>query len=145
MKSKQTKRSRSLTADLITLVLGIGVLTSGPAVGSCGTESCPLDLSSIKTPNSDLPGALGLHIDFEDIQQDVPRLGSKTVAFQQVRRSDHDELRTSTRTVNLRGSFTVSPVWSLDLTIPFIRRTHSHIAVAGHHDSDVPEDEHVDG
>ncbi len=148
MKSKQTKRKQSLTAHLIPLVLGINVLTTGPALGSCGIESCPLDLSSVKTLKSDLPGALGLHIDFEDIQQDVPRLGSQKVAFQQVRRPDHDELQTSTRTVNLRGSFTVNPVWSLDLTIPFVRRTHSHIAVAGHpghNDDDIPEDDHVDG
>ena len=86
-----------------------------------------------------------MHIDFEDIQQDVPRLGSKAVAFQQVRRPDHDELQTSTRIANMRGSFTVSPVWSLDLTIPFVHRRHSHITVCGHHGDGVPEDEHVDG
>lgn len=143
VKSGQAKRNRSLTAELIVLVVSIGVAMSGPADGSCGIESCPLDLTSVKTLKSDLPGALGLHFDFEDVQQDVPRFGSETVAFQEVRRPDHDELQTSTRTVNLRGSFTVSPVWSLDLTIPIVRRKHSHITASGHHGDD--EDDHVDG
>ena len=122
--------------------LGLGVLAATPADGSCGTESCPLDLASVRTLTSDLPGALSLHVDFEDITQDVPRFGSEEVAFQQVRRPDHAEIKTSTRTVNLRGSFTVSPVWSLDLTVPFVRRKHSHITIAGHHGDDVPDDEH---
>jgi hypothetical protein len=36
-------------------------------------------------------------------------------------------------------------MWSLDLIVPFVRRKHSHITIAGHHGDDVADDEHVDG
>jgi|GEM_PF-712653 len=126
-------RVRSVLFATAALAFGIDLLSVNRAGASCGIESCPLDLSGLKSAKSDLPGALSVSVNFEDIHQDVPRFGRQRVAFQQVSRPDHDEIETTTRTTTLTGSYTLSSAWSVDVTVPVVRRQHSHISLHGHH------------
>lgn len=136
MKRPTAKKYRSALLSPAVLAFAMGLLSSSGAAASCGVESCPLDHSALKSVKSDLPGALSLSVNFEDIHQDVPRFGRQRVAFQQVRRPDHDEIETSTRTTTLRASYTLTSTWSFDVAVPIVRRRHSHISFHGHHGND---------
>jgi hypothetical protein len=74
-----------------------------------------------------------LQFSYEAIDQDEPRQGTSDVAFQRVRRPDHDEIATENRNWNFRAAYTVSPRWDVGITVPIVRRRHSHVGAAGHH------------
>ena len=128
-----------------------GVFALGPsgARASCNTASCPIDLSTVETGGhqAQVEHGLSLHFTYESIEQDQPCYGSNAVQFQHIRRTDHDEIETSNRNVNARALYTLSPQWSFSLTVPVVRRSHSHILGSGHlHDEgDHAEDHDDDG
>ena len=115
-----------------------------PAAASCGTATCPLDLSgheSLQMLHGKTAPGLTLQLAFEDIDQDQPRSGSDKVPFGQVRRPDHDEIETENRNVRLLAEWAVSPRWAVSLALPVLKRSHSHLAQDGHHRDD-EEDDH---
>ncbi|HJP30426.1 MAG TPA: hypothetical protein QGF95_07720 [Candidatus Latescibacteria bacterium] len=124
-------------ANTIAAVLLSACLTLQAADASCGTASCPLDLNSLAQDFGETPGGLRLQLSYEAIDQDQPRQGSRDVAFQQIRRPDHDEIETVNRNWSLRATWSAGRRWDLGVTLPFVHRRHSHVAVAGHaHDEE---------
>jgi hypothetical protein len=96
------------------------------AQASCGTATCPLDLSRSFEKKLQFQFAL------EDIHQDQLRAGRNKVAFGQLNRPDHDELETQNRNLLLRLDYQKTPRWPLSLTWPLVYRQNRHISIAGH-------------
>ena len=112
------------------LFIGLLTLTS-PLEASCGSASCPLDTRSSFAAEK---GAVRLGYQFEFIDQDRPRIGTKKASVGEIS-GHHDEQRTINRAHLLTGSWDITDRWSLDLGLPFISRSHRHIH--NHHDGDV--------
>ncbi len=113
-----------------------------PAGASCGTASCPLDVSRNQNHLLDAkPAALTLQLTFERIDQDQPRFGADKVAFGQIRRPDHDEIKTENNNVRLLAEYALNRRLSFSLTLPLLKRVHSHLANPAHgHDGDHSHD-----
>lgn len=113
------------------------LLSTVPAAASCGTAVCPLDLNSLQDGPQHATGGLRLQLSFEAIDQDQPRLGTRDVDFQQIRRPDHDEIMTRNRNWSLRATFAGDRAWEVGAVVPIVHRQHSHVAGSGHvHDGE---------
>ena len=125
---------------LPTLIAFATIFASHPAAASCGTASCPLDLSaheSLDPLQIDPPPALNLQLAFEHIDQDQPHFGTDKIPFGQIRRPDHDEIETQNRNIRLLATYAANARWSFSLSLPVVKRTHSHLSAPGHiHDDD---------
>lgn len=136
----------SLSISLLVLIFALLVWDLHPAAANCGTASCPLELAgheSLDLLDAAPAPALTLQLTFERIDQDQPRLGSNKVAFGQIRRPDHDEIKTENNNTRLLANYTVSRHWSFSLALPLIKRSHSHIANSEHVHDDEHSHEHV--
>lgn len=93
------------------------------ASASCGVAACPMHLGEIRQSSA---GALELGYEFEYVPQDKPRIGDRPAYVGQVR-GHHDEAYTVSRVHRLRGSAELSRRWGLDVTLPYISRSHGHV------------------
>jgi hypothetical protein len=111
-------------------ILALALLSLPAAAdASCGVDVCTLDLSDLDEPTG---AGWQMQLSFEAIDQDQPRSGTTDVAFQQIRRPDHDEIETRNRNWTLRLGRALGPAWSVGVELPVVHRQHSHVAVAGH-------------
>lgn len=113
----------------------------GKTWASCGAENCPLDLSghaglsrTAATPR------LNLQMGFEAIDQDQLWAGADKVRFGERVQSDHNELETRNQNLRLVANYVLNPRWSFRAGIPFLHRSHSHLAQAGHHEEEEDQD-----
>ena len=97
-------------------------LATGNAVASCGSSSCPIDLHDLQSADA---GRFSLDLSFQSIDQDQPRIGSRSARVGEIA-SDHDEIRTINRLASLQLSYTVSDRVQLALTLPYVSRSHEH-------------------
>ena len=88
---------------------------------SCGTASCPLHIN-----NSLLKGLFSLRFSHEYVYQNQIFAGS-VKSFVGAIPQHHDEVSTLNQITSFTSVYGISDFLSIDFTIPFIHREHSHI------------------
>lgn len=111
--------SRSVLAMLLTL------LTTAPAIASCGATFCTLN-SDWRALGAWVEPGLQADLRYDFIDQDRPYAGSKRVAIGEVHRH-HDEVRTLNRNVQLGLDYNFENGWGLGMQLPWVTRNHDHI------------------
>lgn len=94
-----------------------------PAWASCGSANCPVDTTSGERREQ---GWVSAGYQFEYIEQDKHRIGTRRAAFGEVQ-GDHDEEFTLNRIHRFLASVGLTDRLSLDVSLPFISRSHAHI------------------
>jgi len=89
------------------------------AFASCGSSSCPIDLSAFGG------GRFTLDLSWQYIDQNQPRIGTRTARIGEIP-SDHDEIRTINRITALQFGYRASDRLELSVTAPFVSRSHTH-------------------
>ncbi len=100
-------------------------LIAPSATASCGSSSCPLDLHALGLTSS---SPFVLDLSFQYIHQDRLMHGTAPGYFGEVA-TDHNEVSTINRLTTLQGSYLVTPRLQVTATLPFVSRSHEHIAV----------------
>lgn len=95
-----------------------------PAVASCGSSSCPLDLHALGSADN---ARLVLDLSLQYIRQNVPQHGTTRGRFGEVA-TEHDEISTINRLTTLQARIRVSPNLQMTALLPFVSRSHEHIA-----------------
>jgi len=109
--------SRLLFAGLLLFVTQTGVWAS------CGSATCPLDTRSADVREK---GQIRIGYEFEYIDQDEPRISTRRAAVGQIH-GHHDEVRTTNRIHRWTASAGVTDRLSLDIGLPLISRSHTHV------------------
>jgi len=112
---------------------------SAPAWASCGSANCPVDTSGERRQGA---GWVEAGYQFEYIEQDQHRIGTRSAAFGEIR-GHHDEEFTVNRIHRMSGSLGLTDRLSLDLQAPVISRSHAHIQ--HHHGEDILEAWDING
>ncbi len=120
-------------AVLVLWTMDDGPWTAAPAWASCGSASCPIDTASWERRE---PGSVSVGYQFEYIDQDEHRIGTRDASFREIR-GHHDEEFTLNRTHRFSAAIGITDRWSVDLTLPFVSRAHAH--VHRHHGADILE------
>lgn len=121
MNSPQLRRFASILLSAIAVVL----FPAG-GIASCGSSSCPLDLHALGlTDNSKLV----VDLSFQYIHQDRLLHGSSRAHFGEVP-TEHDEISTINRLTTLQLRFLATPDLQISATVPFVSRSHDHIATS---------------
>jgi hypothetical protein len=94
---------------------------------SCGSATCPIDSNAFNQP---APRGWALDLAFQYIDQDQPRIGTRTAAVGELP-SEHDEVRTINRAATVTGRYAWSPSLHLAVSVPYVDRFHEHIAGDG--------------
>lgn len=93
-------------------------LIAQSSFASCGSSSCPLDLHALGLFD---PSRFVLDLSFQYIDQD--RLHRQAGDFE----IEHDELRTINRIATLSFTARIAPRLQLNITAPFVGRSHEHV------------------
>jgi len=88
-------------------------------LASCGSSSCPIDLSALNA------GRFTLDLSYQSIDQDRPRIGTHAARVGEIP-SDHDEIRTINRIAALQLGVRASDRLELSFTMPYVSRSHVH-------------------
>lgn len=114
----------------LSIVCLLLLLASGErAFASCGSASCPLDLNALNRP---MPGRFTLDLSFEYIDQDRPMIGRRGALVGELE-SHHDEVRTVNRRAALQLQYAPSERLQFSATVPWISRSHDHLASSHPH------------
>ena len=97
----------------------IAILIPLHAVASCGSASCPIDLSALNT------GRFTIDLSWQSIDQNQPRIGTRAARVGEIA-SDHDEIRTINRIAALQLGYRASDRFELSVTMPYVSRSHTH-------------------
>src|SRR5258706_15059172 len=108
-------------AIALPLVMGI----APQALASCGSAFCLINT------NWDTHGAWSepgwrLDLRYESIKQDRLQGGRRRVAIGEVPR-DHDEVETVNHNWGAGIDYTFNPDWGINVSLPFVKRSHLHI------------------
>lgn len=108
-----------------TAVLSSFVVAASVSVAraSCGTASCPADMSSAGPARA---GTLELGYEFEFIPQDKLRIHGHPASPGQIR-GHHDEHYTINRLHRLRAAWEIDERFRLELRLPYVFRNHAHV------------------
>jgi hypothetical protein len=110
-------RKGSLYGALFVLVS----FTTGSAIASCGSSSCPIDLHALQLVDT----GFSLDLSFQYIDQDQPRIGSRRARVGEIA-SDHDEIRTINRLATLQMSYAMNDRFQIAIAVPYVSRSHEH-------------------
>lgn len=99
-------------------------LFTASARASCGTSSCPIDLNALNRPSR---GSFTAELSFEHIDQNNPRIANRSARIGELH-ADHDEVRTTNRSVSLLVRYGLTDRVQLSAALPFVSRTHDHLA-----------------
>ena len=102
----------------------IVTLSTMKVFASCGSSSCPIDLNALNKP---APGGFSADISYEYINQNQPRIGTRSAAVGELP-AEHDEVRTSNRVTSLLLRYGAGDRWIFSATLPYIDRAHDHLA-----------------
>lgn len=99
-------------------------LIPAASFASCASSSCacPIDDASAW----DQPKFL-LDLSQQYVDQDQPRAGTRDVAVGYISSSE-DEVRTINRITSLRATWRPDAAWTLIAAVPYVSRTHEHLA-----------------
>lgn len=103
------------------------MLTAGPVWASCGSANCPIDTAGSERRQK---GEVTLGYQFEYIEQDEHRIGTRGADFREIS-GEHDEEFTVNRIHRLLASIGLTDRLSLDLQLPVVSRSHAHITDKG--------------
>src|SRR5512141_1698524 len=110
------------------LVLALSVLAialnPSPAIASCGSSSCPLDLHALAGADN---ARLVLDLSLQYIRQNQLRHGTQSGGLAGIA-TEHDEISTVNRLTTLQARYRFSPRLEFTGLVPFISRSHEHIA-----------------
>lgn len=106
----------------------VTVLTAADARASCGSMSCPADVSSSERREK---GWVRLGYQFEWLDQSRPRIGTRKASAGEIR-GHHDELYTVNRLHRVTAAGGITERLSAELQLPFVSRSHAHM----HHHED---------
>jgi hypothetical protein len=116
------------------------------ARASCGAAFCPIDTHAFNLPAA---GSWALDLSFQYIDQDQPRIGTRSAAVGELP-SDHDEVRTINRTATLGLRYAPTSRLLLGINVPWMNRFHEHLEQPedepggakheGHHDEPTREE-----
>jgi hypothetical protein len=111
---------------LLTLAVTLSILLASwrPAVASCGSSSCPLDLHALAGADN---SRFVLDLSFQYIHQNMLQHGTARGTVGEIA-TKHDEISTTNRLTTLQASYRVSPRLQLSALLPFVSRSHEHIA-----------------
>jgi hypothetical protein len=118
----------------IAIALALAAFTTSPLFASCGSATCPLDLNALNRPAA---GGFSLDLSFEYIDQSHPRIGTHSAHVGELHDEHHDEVRTVNRSTSLLLRYAVSDRLQFSLALPFINRSHEHLASNHTHATDV--------
>lgn len=137
---------RSVSAAAL-LVAAVAIGATGTRA-SCGAAFCPIDTHAFNLPQA---GSWALDLSFQYIDQDQPRIGTRSAAVGELP-SEHDEVRTINRTATLGVRYAPTSRLLLGVSVPWMNRFHEHLeqpeaeeedAFAkheGHHHEPTPEE-----
>jgi hypothetical protein len=108
----------------------IGLITPAPLRASCGSSSCPLDTNALNQP---LKGHFALDLSLQSIDQDQPRIGTRSAHVGEIPGPHHDEVRTVNHIATAVLSYAPADRLHLSLSVPFISREHDHLASSHAH------------
>jgi hypothetical protein len=112
--------SRRLSVAVLCLVF-----LAAPLRASCGSSSCPLDLNVLNQPLKD---HFTLDLSLQYIDQDQPRIGTHEAHVGEIEGEHHDEVRTINRIATAVLGYAPADRVHLSLAVPFVSRTHDHLA-----------------
>ncbi len=119
MKNSRKLRSGAVVTALMTVSAG--------AFASCGSSFCELETSLDSQGVLTEPGQFGLDLRFEFVKQDALRAGTKSIS-QAEDTGEATELKTFNRNLIATLTYAVTPQWGVAASLPFVNRSHSHIA-----------------
>jgi hypothetical protein len=105
-----------------------GLALAAPAAlwASCGSTSCPIETRALNLLE---PREWTLDLSFQYIDQDRPRIGTRSAAVGEIA-SEHDEVRTVNRTAIATLRYAPSQRFQVGLTFPWVSRFHEHVEPA---------------
>ena len=118
----------------IAIALAVAAFITSPIFASCGSATCPLDLNTLNRPAA---GGFSLDLSFEYIDQSHPRIGTHSAHIGELHDAHHDEVRTVNRSTNLLLRYAATDRLQFSLGVPFINRSHEHLASNHTHATDV--------
>lgn len=105
---------------------GIGLcITVQFAVANCGSAFCSINTDMDVQARAAEPG-LKFDLRYEYIKQNQPREGTKKVDIHG-KPDSHDELETVNHNLILGADYSFDRHWSLDASLPYIKRRHAHL------------------
>jgi hypothetical protein len=114
----------------IASAFALTTLLASQLAASCGSANCPLDLNALNRPAA---GGFTLDLSFEYIDQSHPRIGTRSARIGELHDEHHDEVRTVNRATSLLLRYGFSDRVQFSLTLPFINRSHDHLASSHTH------------
>ncbi|HKO02089.1 MAG TPA: hypothetical protein VJ032_10370 [Thermoanaerobaculia bacterium] len=106
------------------VAFSIAIFTAAQLAASCGSATCPLDLNALNRPGA---GGFTLDLSFEYIDQNRPRIGTRSAHVGELHDEHHDEVRTINRTTSLLLRYGVNDRLQFSAAMPFTSRSHEHI------------------
>jgi hypothetical protein len=110
-----------------------------PLMAGCGSSSCPLDLNALNLPSV---RRFSLDLSVQYIDQDQPRAGTRDVVVGEVP-AHHDEVRTINRITTAALTWAASDRLHVTATLPFISRSHDHLASSHEHQGTIAAEHNV--
>ena len=81
----------------LAVAFSIAIFTAAQLAASCGSATCPLDLNALNRPGA---GGFTLDLSFDYIDQNRPRIGTRSAHVGELHDEHHDEVRTINRTTS---------------------------------------------
>lgn len=115
------------------------IVLAHPLMAGCGSSSCPLDLNALNLPAAH---RFSLDLSVQYIDQDQPRAGTREVEVGEVA-AHHDEVRTINRITTAALTWAATDRLHITGTLPFISRSHDHLASSHGHSGTVSAEHNV--
>jgi hypothetical protein len=112
------------------LMLALVLACALPLRASCGAASCPIDPRALNQPAR---GGFTLDLTFEYIDQDQPRIGTRSARVGEIAGGHHDEVRTTNRIATTILGYAPGDRLQLSLAVPFVSRDHFHLGSTHDH------------
>ncbi len=113
----------------VTIML-LAFASATPLYASCGSSSCPLDTHMLNLPAK---GGFALDLSFQYVDQDQPRIGSRSAHVGEIEGEHHDEVRTLNRIATALLSYAPTDRLHLSIAVPYVSRDHFHLASSHDH------------
>jgi hypothetical protein len=127
--------------NLCILLPALLLLPVGTAHAHCSGAVCTINTSWLGTAGAPASGTRA-DLRFEYLKQDELLHGRDEVEIGEVE-TDHDELYTQNRNLNLGLEHAFNPQWSVALQLPLHNRAHAHLETGAHgHDGEEAEEDH---
>jgi hypothetical protein len=133
--------SRRLFAVIAFATVFATLLAAPRSHASCGSSSCPLDTNALNQPKK---GQFTFDLSLQYIDQDQPRIGTRSARVGEIPAEQHDEVRTLNRIATLAIGYAPADRLQVSVALPYVSRDHDHLASShDHHDGTLVEDHNI--